>query len=218
MNDFYVYAHYKSGETIPFYIGKGRDKRAWKSSGRNSHWRNIVNKYGYEVKILESGLTEDIAFKRETELIGEYGRSNLVNLTDGGEGQSGCKFTDERIKNMSLASKKRFDDPKFKEKMSKISRDRMSSNSFRQELSKLTKEKFAIDSEYRMRHKLAVQSKCSKLYDGFISPDGIIYSPVFNLTEFCNVHNLTQQNMDKLAKGYRRHHKGWTRYIITEKV
>lgn len=41
-----------------------------------------------------------------------------------------------------------------------------------------------------------------------IDPEGIIYEPeVF--TKFCNDNNLTPQNLRKVAKGSRKHHKGW---------
>lgn len=40
------------------------------------------------------------------------------------------------------------------------------------------------------------------------SPEGLIYEPeVF--TKFCNENNLTPQNLRKVAKGSRKHHKGW---------
>ena len=41
-----------------------------------------------------------------------------------------------------------------------------------------------------------------------ISPNGEIFTPdVF--TVFCREHNLTPQNLRKVAKGRRKHHKGW---------
>lgn len=42
-----------------------------------------------------------------------------------------------------------------------------------------------------------------------ISPEGIEYIPdVF--TTFCKEYDLTPQNIRKVAKGTRKHHKGWT--------
>lgn len=39
-------------------------------------------------------------------------------------------------------------------------------------------------------------------------PDGIMYEPeVFTI--FCRDNNLTPQNLRKVAKGNRKHHKGW---------
>src|SRR5258706_12737415 len=91
MNRFYVYGHYKPNESIPFYIGKGCGKRSHNKEGHNLWWDRIVNKYGYEIKMLCEDITEQEAFWLEKKLIAIFGRSNLgkgplVNMTDGGEG------------------------------------------------------------------------------------------------------------------------------------
>ena len=39
-------------------------------------------------------------------------------------------------------------------------------------------------------------------------PDGNTYTPE-SLVEFCREHGLTPQNLRKVAKGTRKHHKGW---------
>ncbi len=41
------------------------------------------------------------------------------------------------------------------------------------------------------------------------SPEGMVYTPEA-LTVFCKEHNLTPQNIRKVANGTRKHHKGWT--------
>ena len=43
-------------------------------------------------------------------------------------------------------------------------------------------------------------------------PEGNDYK-VFNLTTFCNKHNLTRENIRKVARGNRKHHKGWIAVI-----
>jgi hypothetical protein len=91
--NFYVYAHYHSEDQI-FYIGKGRGNRAWRDNSRTDFWKNIVNKYGYQVIIIANNLDESTAFELEKYLIKEYGRRDLgkgplVNQTDGGDGTSG---------------------------------------------------------------------------------------------------------------------------------
>lgn len=92
--DFYVYAHTRATDGSIFYIGKGHGKRAW-SKSRSSYWKNTVAKYGYNVLILLNGLTEEQSFILEKQLILSIGRNSLVNLTDGGEGPSGCIHTEE---------------------------------------------------------------------------------------------------------------------------
>jgi hypothetical protein len=96
MEKYYVYAHYKPGETEPFLVGKGFGYRAKSKYGRNKWWKHIVNKYGYEVRIICEQVSEDVALWLETELIKAWGRADqhagpLVNMTNGGEGSSGRK-------------------------------------------------------------------------------------------------------------------------------
>lgn len=67
---YYVYIHIDSNG-IPFYVGKGKGRRAWNKRVRNVYWKNIV-KTGYTIKILESELNEEMAFIRESYYIGKY--------------------------------------------------------------------------------------------------------------------------------------------------
>mgnify|MGYP003350764076 CR=1 FL=1 len=62
---FYTYAHYKPEGGL-FYIGKGKRRRAFQMDNRNSHWNNIVNKYGKpHVELLASWDTEEEALDHE---------------------------------------------------------------------------------------------------------------------------------------------------------
>lgn len=111
MSNFYVYAHYKSSDLFPFYIGKGIGKRAFEKHGRTKHWKNIVNKYGYRIEIMYENLSEEMAHAIECALIKHYGRSNigcgsLINITEGGEGTIGLKHTEETKKIISEKNKK----------------------------------------------------------------------------------------------------------------
>lgn len=102
---FYTYAHYKPEGGL-FYIGKGKRRRAYAMDGRNSHWHNIVNKYGKpHVELLASWDTEEAALDHEKLLIASFRDMGFVlaNKSDGGEGTSGYKHTaEQRLKN-SLA-------------------------------------------------------------------------------------------------------------------
>jgi hypothetical protein len=95
--DFYVYVHRRATDGTVFYVGKGTGNRAYASQGRSRYWRNIVSKHGYTVQIVQTGMQEWWAFEMERELISSYGRENLCNLTDGGEGCSGVKKSPETI-------------------------------------------------------------------------------------------------------------------------
>lgn len=98
---YYVYAHYRPNDNIPFYIGKGFGKRAWWKYSRNKWWHSIVNKHGgFDVKILLDNLNECSSMCMEAMYINAYGRADqgkgpLVNMTDGGDGISGYKHTQE---------------------------------------------------------------------------------------------------------------------------
>lgn len=102
---FYTYAHYKPEGGL-FYIGKGKRRRAYSMDGRNSHWQNIVNKYGRpHVELLASWKTEEEALDHERLLIASFRDMGfkLANKADGGVSSSGHKFTDQQRKNLSDA-------------------------------------------------------------------------------------------------------------------
>jgi hypothetical protein len=102
-----VYSHMKKSNKEIFYIGIGEDiSRAYKKSGRNTYWQNIVKKYGYIVDILIDGLTYEEAERIEIFLIKHYGRKDLgtgslVNLTNGADGTRGHKHTKETKEKLS---------------------------------------------------------------------------------------------------------------------
>jgi|694.fasta_scaffold43030_7 hypothetical protein len=123
----YVYRHIRLDKNEPFYIGIGSDSdysRAYCIQKRNNIWNKIVTKSDYEVEILLDNITWDQACIKEKEFINLYGRKDLntgilSNLTDGGEGVYGLKFTDEAKNKMSIAQKN-------KKPISEQTRNRMS--------------------------------------------------------------------------------------------
>lgn len=114
---FYVYVHrYATGPKVGqvFYVGKGSgDRWMYGGSGRNTHWRRIVNKYDFIPETVLSNLSEVCAFSFERALIPFYGKENLCNMTDGGEGTSGIKQSLETCKLISKRAKGRLSDPKM---------------------------------------------------------------------------------------------------------
>mgnify|MGYP003651435328 CR=1 FL=1 len=124
MKTYYVYLHTRNDTGEVFYVGKGQGRRAWWKNGRNKHWHFLAQKHGYEVHIWRNELTEAQAFEIEKERISFYGRKNLCNYTDGGDGASGAKkteaqklhikekmlgrkFSEQTLQNMKIAASKR---------------------------------------------------------------------------------------------------------------
>lgn len=99
---FYTYAHYKPEGGL-FYIGKGAGNRAYDMKMRNKYWHNVVAKYGNpHVEILANWDLEEEALDHEKLLISCFKDMGykLANLTDGGEGISGYKHTNEAKQKM----------------------------------------------------------------------------------------------------------------------
>ena len=103
MAKFYVYMYLRSRDSehgakgTPYYIGKGCASRAY-----HSHGRRVSRPPSKEnVVIVADRLSESEAFSEEMRLIFLRGRIDngtgcLINLTDGGEGASGAKYSEER--------------------------------------------------------------------------------------------------------------------------
>jgi hypothetical protein len=101
---FYVYEHWRPDTGLPFYVGKGRGNRAdFFNKDRNKWHRRIVTKLKslglrHDVRKIFTGLDEEMAFTLEKSQI-SYWRTRgveLVNLTPGGDGSAGYKWTDEQ--------------------------------------------------------------------------------------------------------------------------
>jgi hypothetical protein len=102
---FYVYLHRRATDGTVFYVGKGTNGRATAHSSRNLHWRNIVAKHGLVVEYVAVDVLEWYALERERELIAYYGRENLCNLTDGGDGVTGMRQGEAARRAIGLASR-----------------------------------------------------------------------------------------------------------------
>lgn len=99
---YYVYAYLRTDGT-PYYIGKGSGNRAYKH-GKSEPTHPPVDKS--KIVILKENLSEQEAFLIEKQLIDKYGRKNngtgiLRNLTNGGEGATGYKHSEEICKIIS---------------------------------------------------------------------------------------------------------------------
>jgi len=180
----YKYGWYRF-EAEPFYVGKGKGingsrhldhlneaktnfttKNQFKLNKIRKIWKSklepIIIKY-------KEDLLEEQSFKLEVKMIKRIGRSDLkegplTNLTDGGEGFSGYKFTEENKKNMSLAqnrpevkennrlrSKKLWQDKNYKNKVLKEHSKSVSTKGYREKQRKNTLERY-LDPKIRSDH------------------------------------------------------------------
>ena len=98
-NSYYVYVHLRGDDGLPFYVGKGKGRRARDTERRNAYWRSTVKRHGIIVKILWDDLTEDEAFSTEIRAIEDlrkYSPETMTNLRDGGVGGCEKKSTKEK--------------------------------------------------------------------------------------------------------------------------
>ena len=95
---FYVY-ELRDQAGVPFYVGKGSKRRVHEherraKAGIKSHLCHKIRKLwrlGFTVQktIVFRARDEQAAFAEEKRLIAYYGRANLTNQTDGGDGPCG---------------------------------------------------------------------------------------------------------------------------------
>ena len=66
------------------------------------------------------------------------------------------------------------------------------------------------DQEHQRRSKISTSQRSGSrgFFYKLVSPTGSIHVTI-NLTEFCKTHQLNRQNLKKVARGERNHHKGW---------
>jgi hypothetical protein len=156
MNVFYVYEHWRPDTGVCFYVGKGKNKRAWDmKSMRNRHHMAITSKLTslgmcVDVRIVIDKIFEETAFNLEIDRIALYGIENLTNMTAGGDGlKNPSQETREKI---SKSQKARFARPGEFEKLSSQRKGRVTSEETKRKLSLVFKgRKHSSETKEKMR-------------------------------------------------------------------
>lgn len=126
----FVYEHWRPDRGECFYVGKGSREGRSRDFRNRTRWHHAVvaklAKLGLkvEVRIFASGLTEREAYDAERARIAYWRERGapLVNLTDGGEGESGRRTSKATRERMRAAAALRNQDPEYREKLSEATK------------------------------------------------------------------------------------------------
>ena len=212
--EFYVYEHIRLDNMTCFYVGKGKGERAYDLE-RNDHHDNISNMCGHAVIIIEDNLTEDEAYWLERDTIEDYifnlgygididgyrdysNNKYLTNMTFGGEGPSGRKFSDKTKRKMSKAKKGRKRSEEVKRKISETCKGKNKGKKLSEEtklkLSEACKgRKFSDETKRKMSEaKIKLSKKVICITTG----------EIFNsLKEAGSYYNVAQSNISSCCRG-----------------
>ena len=163
----YVYLDPRPGKGLqPIYVGKGtvdldRASYHWEKRCVNPFLQNVLDKIRAaglvpQITIAAYMDDEEDAFAMERELIAEYGRrdlrtGSLCNLTEGGQGTAGLKYSDERLQKV----KEKFSTPEWRLMMSQIALDAWRRPEHREKILAAQK-KYRNDPSYRARLREAI--------------------------------------------------------------
>ena len=165
---YYVYAYLRE-DGSPYYIGKGKNYRAWKK-----HSNIPTPKCKSKIVILAKNLTEIGALALERRYIRWYGKKIdntgiLRNVTDGGDGASGRKQTPHEIyKRVSkLKGQKRTEEQK--KRMSEAHKERNKTRVYvfteehRRKISQARKSKPPMSIEQKLKISQSLKGNTNKL-------------------------------------------------------
>lgn len=142
-NKYYVYEYFIKPTDEIFYVGKGCGDRYKTTKGRNKFFSDMYNSHECGVRIIAKDLSEEEAYRLEYERIQELKATTnfrLTNQTDGGDGTRGFHPSAEHRRKITLAVRRRWENPELRQETSVARRDPNStyqSQAFREKISLL---------------------------------------------------------------------------------
>ena len=232
--EYYTYAYLREDGT-PYYIGKGKGKRAYRRDGRICP----PPKDDKKIIFLKKNLTEEEAFKHEIYMIAVFGRIDLGtgilrNLTDGGDGVSGMVVgEDTRLKLSSIRKgkpkseehKRKIKESKqniseeTKRKQSEAAKGRKVSDETKRKLSELNKGKVASEEARKKqseaqkgrKHSQETRKKISIANKGK-SPSYSMLGKTHSEETKSNMKRIKSQKWKCTETGYVSNNTGLTKY------
>jgi hypothetical protein len=222
---YYTYAYLREDGT-PYYVGKGKGRRVYKK--RKGEIGKPIDKS--KIIFLKQNLTEEEAFKHEIYMIAVLGRIDLGtgilrNKTDGGDGISGYKHSDEALLSLrermigNQLSKGYTPSIETRQKISKANKGRVHSEERNKKISMSHMGKIVSEET---KQKLR-EHNVKYLYE-IKDPEGNIYT-TDNLNHFCKMNELDTAAMQRVCSGKQKSHTpkrkdrvpnvvGWTVRIL----
>lgn len=223
--EYYVYTLVRPDGRV-FYIGKGKGDRIFDhdSEARKGHRCykcNVIRKIWRQGKTYQryfvfTTTDEDEAYAYECELIAQYGRKNLANLTDGGEG---LRNPSAEVREKLAAPNRGKAPPNKGKPCPPEMRSRISATLKGRPLAPHVREQFVrvnIGRSYPAEHRknIATGQTSGRTYT-IVCPDGVIYPDVVNLVLFEREHNIPD-GLWHVVHGRSGHAGGWYGWINGE--
>lgn len=192
---YYVYAYIRSSDGTPYYIGKGKGKRAYAK-----HPGIGVPLDKTKIIFLEKNLSEIGAFAIERRLIAWWGRKDidagiLLNRTDGGEGTSGAKLSTDRKNSVAESNRSRVWKDESRKKLSEHNKGKPISENTKKAL-------LEHQTNLSVEKKDEISEKLSKALTGRIFSD----SHKSALSESAKKRTYSEETRRKLSEAAKIRH------------